>query len=252
MPTLTLTRVAHSCVLLDFAGIKILTDPWFSERPGYLRGEPLAYTPLTLPHLDGILVSHGHYDHYDMQAFQSYPDKSVPILVKRGIAEAARKAGFTSLIELDPWETASLGSLTITAAPASHSVPENTYIVQSQDFTVFFGADTLLIPELYEVATRFPHIDLALFAVNGLQIRPALNRQVVMNAQEAAKLASLLRPRFAVPMHYTYSGGPLRDRLLLKYTGTAEQFVQEMERRDVATEVHILEPGQPLQIGAAA
>ena len=90
MSTLTVTRVTHSCVLLDFAGVKILTDPWFSERPGYLRGEPLAYTPESLPRLDGVLVSHGHYDHYDMQAFQAYPDKSVPILVKRGIAEDAR------------------------------------------------------------------------------------------------------------------------------------------------------------------
>ncbi len=54
------------------AGIKILTDPWFSERPGYLRGEPLAYTPESLPHLDGVLVSHSHYDHFDMQAFQAY------------------------------------------------------------------------------------------------------------------------------------------------------------------------------------
>ena len=107
---------------------KILTDPWFSERPGYLRGEPLAYTPQSLPRLDGVLVSHGHYDHYDMQAFQTYSDKSVPMLVKRGIAETARKAGFTSLVELNPWETAMLGQLTITAAPASHGVPEVLFV----------------------------------------------------------------------------------------------------------------------------
>jgi L-ascorbate metabolism protein UlaG (beta-lactamase superfamily) len=186
-----------------------------------------------------------------MEPFQAYPDKAVPMLVKRGIAEDARKAGFTSLIELDPWETATLGALTVTATPAEHGVPENTYVVQSQDFTVFFGADTLLIPELREVATRFPQIDLALLAVNGLQIRPAFNRQVVMNAREAAELAGLLRPRFAVPIHYTFTGGPLRDRLLLKYTGTAEEFVQEMEQRGTATEVRVLEPRQPLQIDAA-
>jgi len=186
-----------------------------------------------------------------MEAFEAYPDKAVPMLVKRGIAEDARKAGFTSLIELDPWETATLGALTVTATPAEHGVPENTYVVQSQDFTVFFGADTLLIPELREVATRFPRIDLALLAVNGLQIRPAFNRQVVMNAREAAELAELLRPRFAVPIHYAFTGGPLRDRLLLKYTGTAGEFVQEMEQRGTATEVRVLEPGQPLQIDAA-
>ncbi len=72
-----------------------------------------------------------------------------------------------------------------------------------------------------------------------------------MNAREAAELAELLRPRFAVPMHYAFTGGPLRDRLLLKYTGTAEEFVQEMAQRGTATEVRVLEPGQPLQIDAA-
>ena len=120
------------------------------------------------------------------------------------------------------------------------------------DFTIFFGADTLLIPELREVATRFPQIDLALLAVNGLQIRPAFNRQVVMNAQEAAELAGILRPRVAVPMHYTYTAGALRDRLLLKYTGTAAQFAQEMEQHVPATAVHILAPGEPLEIPSLA
>jgi L-ascorbate metabolism protein UlaG (beta-lactamase superfamily) len=72
-----------------------------------------------------------------------------------------------------------------------------------------------------------------------------------MNASEAAELAALLRPRFAVPMHYTFTAGPLRDRLLLKYTGTSGQFVQEMARRETTTEVHVLEPGQPLHIDAA-
>ncbi|HEU5377633.1 MAG TPA: MBL fold metallo-hydrolase [Ktedonobacteraceae bacterium] len=252
MATLTITRVTHSCVLLDIAGTKILTDPWFSEKTGYLRGEPLAYTPQELPHLDGVLVSHGHYDHYDMQAFQAYPDKSVPIVVKRGIAAEARDVGFRSVVELDPWETARVGELTITAAPAKHGVPENTYVVQSPDFTIFFGADTLLIPELREVATRFPQIDLALFAVNGLQIRPAFNRQVVMNAREAVELAELLRPRVAVPTHYTFTAGALRDRLLLKYTGTAAQFAQEMAQRVPATAVHILDPGEPLEVQSLA
>jgi hypothetical protein len=36
---------------------------------------------------------------------------------------------------------------------------------------VFFGADTLLIPELSEVARRFPKIDLALLPINSLKVR---------------------------------------------------------------------------------
>jgi L-ascorbate metabolism protein UlaG (beta-lactamase superfamily) len=158
----------------------ILTDPWVSEKWGYYHGEPYGVTLDQLPHLAAVIVSHGHYDHYDMQAFQAYPDKSVPMFVKRGIAKAARDVGFTNVTEMDAWETAAIGPLTLTAAPGKHAVPEITYIIDGEGRTVYFGGDTLLIPELKTIAQRFPSIDLAILAVNGLILRPLLNRQVVM------------------------------------------------------------------------
>src|SRR6516165_7278786 len=112
--TLTVTRVTHACVLLDFAGQRLLTDPWFSERRGYYRGEPLAFPSAGLPELAGLLVSHGHYDHFDLV---------VPFVVNRGPAAQVRAAGFADVTELDPWERADLGGLAVTAAPARHSVP---------------------------------------------------------------------------------------------------------------------------------
>jgi L-ascorbate metabolism protein UlaG (beta-lactamase superfamily) len=168
--------------------------------------------------------------------------------VKRGIAETARKVGFTNVIELDAWETTTLGPVKVTAAPGKHKVPEITYVLEAEGFTVYFGADTLLIPELGEVAKRFPHIDLALFAVNGLHLRPLFNRQVVMNAQEAAQLCGMLRPRFAVPMHYAFTAGAFRDRFLLKYDGTPQEFQQAAAQHAAETTVRILAPGEPLII----
>jgi L-ascorbate metabolism protein UlaG (beta-lactamase superfamily) len=91
----TLTRVVHAAVLLDFDGHQLLTDPWFSQKPGYYHGEPLAFTPTTLPRL-AVVASHRHYDHYDLAAFAAYPDKGVPMVVKRGMGSKARDAGFTS------------------------------------------------------------------------------------------------------------------------------------------------------------
>jgi L-ascorbate metabolism protein UlaG (beta-lactamase superfamily) len=248
MSTLTITRIGHACVLLDFNGSYILTDPWFSERWGYYRGEPLGIEVKDLPHLDGVVVSHGHYDHYDVEAFKQYKDKNVPFIVKRGIGKKALDAGFTNIIELDPWETYTIGALTITATPAKHAVPEVTYMLQSPDFTVFFGADTMFIPELTEIAKRFPRIDVALLPVNGLTIRPLLNKQVVMNAEEAADLCALLKPRIAIPIHYAFTAGFLRDLLLLKYTGTAESFQKAAAKRAPDTAVHILQPGQPFKL----
>ncbi|MCX4095889.1 MBL fold metallo-hydrolase [Nocardia sp. alder85J] len=249
MPTTTVTRVTHSCALLNFDGRYVLTDPWFSEKPGYLRGEPLAHTPATLPPLAAVVASHDHYDHYDIDAFAAYPDKNVPFLVKRGMAGKARRAGFTAVTEIEPWEQISVRDLTITAAPAEHGVPEITFVLQGAGRTVFFGADTLRIPGLDEISERFPAIDLALLPINGLRIRPAFDRQVVMNAEEAGEFCAVLRPALAVPIHYAFTAGPLRDRFFLKYDGTPERFRQAVAKHAPGTRVHVLAPGEPLTVG---
>jgi L-ascorbate metabolism protein UlaG (beta-lactamase superfamily) len=187
----TVTRVTHSCALLDFDGRAVLTDPWFSEKPGYYRGESLAYTPATLPRLSVVVASH---DHFDVAAFSAYPGKAV------------------------------------------------------SGKTVFFGADTLRIPDLDEVPRRFPGIDGALLPVNGLRIRPAFNRQVVMNAEQAAEYCAVLKPKVAVPIHYAFTAGAMRDRLFLKYDGTPERFQRAVARLAPATQVRVLAPGEPLTL----
>lgn len=248
---LTATRVVHSSVLLDFGeGDCILTDPWFSEKPGYFHGEPLGMEVKDLPKLSGVVVSHAHYDHYDVNAFSVYKDKNVPFVVKRGTSQPAINVGFKKVMELNPWESAMVGNVKVTASPAKHGVPENTYILQCRGQTVFFGGDTLLIPELEEVANRFPSIDLALLPVNGLVIRPMFYRRVVMDDEEAAKLCGILRPRIAVPTHYAFTAGNLRNHLLLKYTGSARGFVESVPKYSKNTIAKILDPGRSVVLEA--
>lgn len=246
--TLRVTRITHSCVLLDFDGHRVLTDPWFSEKSGYLRGEPLGIALEDLPDLEAVVVSHAHYDHCDMATFAAYRDRQVPVIVKRGAGRVVRRHGFGRVIELDAGEQASVGPLTVSAEAAKHGVPENTYVLEGHRRTVFFGADTLRIPELDSIAERFPHLDLALLPINGLQIRPAFNRRVVMNAEEAAELCGVLRPKVAVPIHYRFTAGPVRDHLLLRYDGTPERFVSAARTSAPGTVVRVLDPGQPLEL----
>ena len=134
------------------------------------------------------------------------------------------------------------------AAPGKHAVPEITYIIAGLGRAVYFGGDTLLIPELAEIARRFSRIDLAILAVNGLMLRPLLNRQVVMNAEEAAALCAILKPDYAVPTHYAFTGGAVQDHVLLKYSGTPEEFVQAMAQHAPQTTARILAPGEPLAV----
>ncbi len=114
---------------------------------------------------------------------------------------------------------------------------------------MFFGADTLRIAELDEVADHFPELDLAPLPINGLRIRPAFNRQVVMDTVEAAELTSVLRPRLAVPIHYAYTAGPIRDRVLLKLDrDRPDHYQQAAEDLAPDTLIRILAPGEPLSL----
>lgn len=246
---LAVTRIAHATVLLDFDGETVLTDPWFTETAEYHQGEPLGLGLAQLPKLTAVLVSHAHYDHFDIDAFAAYPDKTVPFFVGPGVLDAARKAGFTNVRELKPWESAQAGSLTITAVPGEHAVPEVTFVIHGKGNTVYFGGDTELIPALSELPKRFPTIDLALLSVNGLH---AMGKQVVMTDAEAAELAGTLNAGVAVPMHYAFKGGWLTDTFILSYHGTAEGFAREALTKAPGTAVRILPPGQRLEIVHAA
>ncbi|WP_054814254.1 MBL fold metallo-hydrolase [Nocardia arizonensis] len=247
--TVTVTRVVHASVLLDFGGARILTDPWLSERPFYRQAETRSVaTALDLPYLCGVLITHAHYDHCDLGALASYPDKSIRFAVVEGLAGRVRDAGFPDVVELKPWQRTRLGPVEVTAAPARHGVEEITFVLRADGTTIYFGGDTMRIAELDEIATRFPELDLALLPVNGLRIRPAFNRQVVMDAVQAADLTRALRPRLAVPIHYGFSGGPIGDRLMTKSVRNPGLYVDAAADVAPDTRVHVLSPGQPLVV----
>jgi L-ascorbate metabolism protein UlaG (beta-lactamase superfamily) len=252
--TLTITRLGHSSVLLDFGGTRILTDPLFVETWMYHRGEPLGIAADDLPTLSGVLISHNHYDHNDMAGFSAYRDRAVPIAMPFGASGPARKNEFTAPHELDPWESIQLGEVTVTACPGlHHQVPELTYVLEGKGLRVFFGGDSLLIPELRSLRERFGPFDLALLPCNGLIIRIKGHKQVVMNAQEAAELSASLRPRFAVPIHYAFWGNAVTERLVIKHSRTgASDFAVAAHQLSPETEVRVLATGEPFSIPVRA
>ncbi|TIV13033.1 MAG: MBL fold metallo-hydrolase, partial [Mesorhizobium sp.] len=69
---LRLTMVGHASLLIQTAGLNILTDPVWSERaspfafagPRRVNAPGIAFADL--PPIDLVLVSHNHYDHLDL------------------------------------------------------------------------------------------------------------------------------------------------------------------------------------------
>ena len=67
--------LGHSTVLINFLGVRVLTDPVFSKRvgpgvPPFILGPKRYFSPALpvkeVPAPDVIVLSHAHFDHFDV------------------------------------------------------------------------------------------------------------------------------------------------------------------------------------------
>src|SRR5947199_9362653 len=77
----TLAWLGHATVLINFFGIKILTDPVLFPRigirlPGFTIGPKRLTAPALefheLPKIDIVLLSHAHFDHFDLRTLSRF------------------------------------------------------------------------------------------------------------------------------------------------------------------------------------
>lgn len=239
--SLQVTSIGHATFLFELEGRLILTDPWFYETPFTGRHpEPLGLAPERLPPLDLILVTHPHIDHFDKTALKQMKEKTVPLVCVRGMGTQVRKLGFSSVIELEPWETVTLGSLTITAVPAAHAGSANGYVIEGAGKVFYFAGETTLFPNLPRIAERFPQIDVAFLPADGLKLR--WGRKLAMAPEEAAEAVEILRPKVVIPI-LDHDFSQSLSGLVLKTTGTVEGFKALVERKSPDVKVIILRPG---------
>lgn len=97
------TWIGHSTVLVQVAGLNILTDPIWSERasPFSFMGPTRVREPGVrfddLPHIDLVLVSHNHWDHLDLPTLQRLWARDRPLIVTGlGNDTLLRSAGIES------------------------------------------------------------------------------------------------------------------------------------------------------------
>jgi N-acyl-phosphatidylethanolamine-hydrolysing phospholipase D len=214
-----LTWLGHASFLLQLAGRNILLDPVFSKRVSpFQRFGParLVATPLPiaeLPPIDVVLLSHDHYDHLDEPSIRELHGRfgrNVTWITPLEYRDWFARRGVQRLTELDWWESADLGGMTVTATPAQHWTRRGprshqrlwcSFMIEAGGFRVYFGADSGYCPAFQEIGARFGGCDIAILPIGAYEPRWFM-QYAHMNPEEAVQSFLDLKARIMVPMHW--------------------------------------------------
>jgi L-ascorbate metabolism protein UlaG (beta-lactamase superfamily) len=214
----TVAWLGHAAVLINFFGIKILTDPALFPRvgirlPGLTIGPKRLTAPaLTvgeLPKVDVILLSHAHFDHFDLRTLHRF-DSSTRIVTAPRTSDLLRWTRLRDVTELRWGERASIktsaGHADIVAFRVKHwgaRVQRDTYrgyngyMIERGGRRIIFGGDTAMIESFTELRKNGP-IDLAIMSIGCYN--PWIRTHC--NPEQAVQMADDAGAEFIMPVHH--------------------------------------------------
>jgi L-ascorbate metabolism protein UlaG (beta-lactamase superfamily) len=216
---LRVTWMGHSSLLIEIDGVRLLTDPVWSERcsPSSLVG-PKRFHPVPilleeLPPLDAVLISHDHFDHLDMNAILKLATTGVKFIVPLGVGSHLDSWNINAfqIVELDWYDSFSVGdSLQIVATPARHFSGRapwrgmNTTLFASfaiigPRHRVFFSGDTGEFPGLAEIGERFGPFDITCIKIGAYS---ELWPDIHLKPEKTVKAHLALRGDVLLPIHW--------------------------------------------------
>ena len=158
---LRVTMVGHTSLLIQAAGLNILTDPVWSKRvsPLSFAGPKRANAPgiafASLPPVDLVLVSHNHYDHLDLATLARLRHRHDPLVVTPlGNDTIIRAAVPAMRVEARDWgERIDIGEgAAVHVEPAHHWSARGTrdrrmalwagFVVETDAGKIYFAGDT--------------------------------------------------------------------------------------------------------------
>ncbi|MDX2024542.1 MAG: MBL fold metallo-hydrolase [Deltaproteobacteria bacterium] len=215
---LRVTWMGHSTVLVEIDGHRVLTDPMWGPRASPLTwvGPKRWYDPRLaierLPSLDAVLVSHDHYDHLDRFTIEALNKLQTKFIVPLGVGAHLESWGVPAnkIVELDWWQSTTLGDLTVNCTPARHASGRTVvtdkdatlwagYALVTSKHRVYFSGDTGLFSAMQEIGRRWGPFDLTMIEV-GQYHRSWPDWHI--GPEQAVVAHALLRGRVMLPIHW--------------------------------------------------
>ena len=215
------TMVGHATMLLQVAGLNILTDPVWSDRcspfrflgPQRVNNPGIAFGDL--PPIDVVLLSHNHYDHMDMATLRRLATAHDPLVVTPvgNRAIVASSVSRLRIEERDWGETVEHGGARIHLEPVHHWSARgfgdrrmalwSGFVVETSAGNIYHVGDTGFHDGINyrDAANRHGTFRLAILPIGAYEPRWFMKPQH-QNPDEAVQGMKLARAAYAVGHHW--------------------------------------------------
>jgi len=220
--------LGHATFVVEIGGHVVVIDPWitnplspYKNLQDFFRDYPdLSLIVVTHDHGDHVGESSELLKHYDRCKFVALYELANSIGEKTGVMNRVVGANIGGPVRLE--------NITLVFTPAAHSASigdPSGVVMMSGEKSVYHAGDTGLIAEMQFVGELY-RPTVALIPIGG---------HFTMGPLEAAKAVELIKPRYAIPMHYNTFDVIKSD---------PEEFKRYVKERGVGTEVVVLKPGE--------
>jgi L-ascorbate metabolism protein UlaG (beta-lactamase superfamily) len=198
---LKLTFFAHASLAIEYEGRWIYVDPVVGNAD-YSK----------LPKADMILVTHSHYDHFDMAAIEMLQSPDTRILLDKTSAEGLQGNCFTMLPKavaepFDDIKVEAVAAYNTSEAQLQFHPKEREdcgYVVTlGGKVRIYISGDTEPTDEMRELQ----NIDIAFVCVN---------QPYTMTPEQATEAVKALKPQIYYPYHYGQVDEPTDVEVLAK------------------------------------
>ncbi len=208
--------LGHACFLFQLGGVRLITDPMFSDMPLIKR---LVQPPFKLEELTGIdyvLLSHDHRDHVDKESIKRLLSVNQPkkVLAPLGLTKLIQSWVKGAPVEEAGWYqtyATDAAAPRITFLPSRHwcrrgltdfnQVLWGAFAIQYGGKTYYFGGDSAETTYWAEAGRLFPDIAIAMLGIGAFSPHYMMQDNHA-NPEEAWGGFEDLRAARLWPMHF--------------------------------------------------
>jgi L-ascorbate metabolism protein UlaG (beta-lactamase superfamily) len=201
--------LGHATFLLDLGGLRLLIDPCLTNPPMIKRRTKLPFGIGDI-HPDLLLVSHGHYDHFDTHTVRLLGDGIHAALMPTGLSHYAKKLRL-NCVEMGWYQSYKYGDVEILFLPAYHwhsryGIDKNkalwgSFLIRYRGMQIYFCGDSGLNTHFAKIREQYGDMDICIMPVGAYKPR-FIMKHSHMDPHESMQAFKDLGGKVFVPMHY--------------------------------------------------